>query len=300
MFKKIVVLALFCSFSAFAQSPKYYVDETGVYLSDFNTEELTKMFADLAYDKYIDLPDEEYPRIFVKNIPSDFAEQQDRTERNRIFMKMLIPLILKVNEEIAEEREVFEALAFDFEQNKDFDEADMYYIDELAKKYDAFTPYKDTRKYINLLAQLRKKIDIVPPSLLLASAAIHTDWGTSRVAIKANNLYKMRVWFEEEGLEPLEDKEDGFKYKIYPSLEESIKDYALKLNSNINYEAFRNARHLSRKRHNVLYGKRMDWSFILDSNLHNYAGLLDYTLTYYKLYHIDRAKLEEAYKFEEK
>ena len=109
----------------------------------------------------------------------------------------------------------------------------------------------------------------------------------------------MRVWFEEDGLEPLEDKEDGYKYKIYSSLEDSIRDYVLKINSNINYASFRDARAVSRRRGSELYGKRMDWGLVLDSNLQNYGGLLDYTLTYYKLYHIDRAKLEEEYKLEE-
>ena len=293
-------LFMMICFQAFAQMPKFNVDETGVYLLDFKTDELNKMFEELYYDKYIGLPEEEYPRIFVKNIPSDFAEIESETERNRMFMKILIPLVLKINEEVLEEREIVDALYYDFEQNKDVDEADIYYIEELAKKYDVTTPLKDTRRYVKLLHELFKKVDAVPPSLLVAAAAIYTNWGTSRIVQKANNLYKIKVWFEEEGLEPVEDKADGYKYKIYPSLEASIRDYVLKINSNVNYESFRDARSVSRKRGSVLYGKRMDWAMILDNNLHNYGGLLDYTLTYYKLYHIDRAHLEEKYQFEEK
>lgn len=298
--KKWLVLFVIICFQAFAETPKFNVDETGVYLVDFKTAELNKMFEELYYDKYIDLPEEEYPRIFVKNIPSDFASVESETERNRMFMKILIPLTLKINDEILEEREIVDALYYDFEQNKDFDEADMYYIEKLAEKYDVATPFKDTRRYMRLLAELKKKIDAVPPSLLVAAAAIYTNWGTSRIALKANNLYKTKVWFDEEGLEPAEDKADGYKYKIYPSLEDSIRDYALKLNSNVNYASFREARLVSRQRGSVLYGKRMDWAMILDSNLHNFGGLLDYTLTYYKLYHIDCAHLEEKYSFEEK
>lgn len=293
----VLFLFLFFSFSGFCETPKFNVDETGVYLVDFKTDELNKMFEELYYDEYIDLPDEEYPRIFVKNIPSDFASIKSETERNRLFMKILIPIVLKVNDEVLEEREIVDALLYDFEENKDFDEADVYYIEQLAKKYDVTTPFKDTRRYMKLIAELVKKVDAVPPSLLVAAAAIYTNWGTSRIALQANNLYKTKVWFEEPGLEPLEDKADGYKYKIYPSLEASVRDYVLKLNSNVNYESFRGARLVSRKRGSVLYGKRMDWAVILDSNLHNFGGLLDYTLTYYKLYHIDRAHLEDKYSF---
>lgn len=298
--KRWLVVFMFFGFCTHAETPKFNVEETGVYLSDYNTSKLENMFEELAYDTYIDLPDGEYPRIFVKNIPSDFAAQTNETERNRLFMKILIPIVLKINEEVLEERDAVDALLYDFEQHKDFDEADMYYIDELAKKYDVTTHFKDTRRYIKLLFELKKKVDSVPPSILVASAAIYTNWGTSRIAIQANNLYKIKVWFEEEGLEPVEDKEDGYKYKIYPSLEACVRDYVLKLNSNINYVPFREARAISRARGSKLYGKRMDWGLISDSNLRNFGGLLDYTLTYYKLYHIDRARLEDNYQFEDK
>ncbi len=301
MFKKSLIFFTLFAFKVFSAQEQYFVDNTGIYLVDYDTKNLTQMFDELYYDSYINPPGNEYPRIFLKNIPHDFALQKDKTERNRIFMKILIPLILKINEEILDERETLDALKYDFEQNKDFDKADRYYIDKLAEKYDVVTPYKDTRKYIRLLTELEKRIDIIPPSIMLASAAIYTDWGTSRIAVQANNLYKIKVWFEEEGLEPIEDKEDGYKYKIYPSLESSIRDYALKINSNVNYQMFRDVRAMFRQKveHMPLYGKRMDWGMILDSDLQNFAGLLDYTLTYYKLYNIDEATLEGQYKLGE-
>ncbi len=301
MFKKSLIFFTLFAFKVFSAQEQYFVDNTGIYLVDYDTKNLIQMFDELYYDSYINPPGNEYPRIFLKNIPHDFALQKDKTERNRIFMKILIPLILKINEEILDERETLDALKYDFEQNKDFDKADRYYIDKLAEKYDVVTPYKDTRKYIRLLTELEKRIDIIPPSIMLASAAIYTDWGTSRIAVQANNLYKIKVWFEEEGLEPIEDKEDGYKYKIYPSLESSIRDYALKINSNVNYQMFRDVRAMFRQKveHMPLYGKRMDWGMILDSDLQNFAGLLDYTLTYYKLYNIDEATLEGQYKLGE-
>ena len=236
---RLLFFALFLLFSPLsAQSEEIRIDKTGAYLSGYDTASLKKMFSDLAYEKYIDLPDGEYPRIFVQNLPSDFGEFEDTTERNRVFMQILVPLILKVNDEILEEREIVEALSYDFEQNKDFDEADMYYIEELAKKYDISTPFKDTRRYIKLLAELKKKVDIVPPSILVASAAVRTNWGTSRVALLANNLFKQRVWFEEDGLTPVGDEDEGYKYKIYDSLEASIKDYVFKYNIIVIFKIF--------------------------------------------------------------
>ena len=297
--KRFLICFLLILLSLPATAKQFYVSDSGLYLKDYKTDELKKMFADAAYDDYIDLPDNEYPRIFVQNLPSDFALQEDRTLRNRFFMQILMPLILKANDEVLKEREIVDALSYGFEQNKDFDEASVFYLEELAKKYDVTTPFKDTRRYITLLDELKVKVDTVPPSLLMAAAAIRTDWGTSRIAIKANNLYKQRIWYQNEGLEPLEDKDGGYRYKIYSNLEESVKDYILKLNSDINFDTFRVARAVSRKRGSDLYGKRMAFSFVLASNLKNYAGLLDYTLTYYKMYYFDEAKLEKTYTFED-
>ena len=295
----ILLFSLIFSFAAYAQTPSFRADETGVYLRDYNTTELRKMFEDLGYDSYINLPDNEYPRVFVQNIPADFASFEDTSERNRVFMQMLIPLILKVNAEVLEERDMLDAISYHFELNKDVDDADMYFLDRLAQKYDAVSHFKDTRKYMQLLSVLKPKIDAVPPSIILAVAAIRTNWGTSRIALKANNLFKQRIWYQDEGLEPLEDKQEGYRYQIFDSLEDSIREYVLKLNSNINYSTFRDARAVSRKRGSVLYGKRFDFGLLFDSNLQNYAGLVDYTLTYYKLHLLDDAHLEPPYQFEE-
>ena len=173
----------------------------------------------------------------------------------------------------------------------------VYYIEEFAKKYDVVTPFKDTRRHMKLLEELLRRVDIVPPSILIASAAIHTDWGTSRVALEGNNLYQAREWYTQEGLVPEDEPEEPYRYKIYPSLEASVRDYVLKVNTNLNYAQFWDFRKETRRRDQTLYGHHSDWAFLLDSNLTNYAGLLDYTLSYYKFYHIDESELESVYEF---
>ena len=277
---------------------KIAIDSSGAYLSDFSTAELTDMFHYLQYDEYIKIPGNIYPRIFVKNIPYDFAVAfKNQTERNRMFIQILVPLVLKVNDEVLIEREDLDAIAYSFEQNKDFGEMEMDYLERMAKKYDVATPFKDTRRYIKILTELKRRIDIVPPSILVAAAAIYTNWGTSRIAIQGNNLYKARDWYTTEGIKPIGEDDDSYRYHIYSSLEEAVRAYVLYINSHIKYHQFWNTRQESRRRGSVIYGKRMDWTFILDNNLINYAGLLDYTLTYYKFFYLDEAKLENEYEF---
>ena len=278
---------------------KMAIDNSGAYLSDFSTAELIDMFRYLEYDEYIKVPGNVYPRIFVKNIPYDFAAFENQTERNRLFIQILMPLVLKVNNEILEERAYLDAVAYSFEQNHDFGEAETYYLELLAEKYDVTTPFKDTRRHMKLLKELMRRVDIVPPSILIAAAAVYTNWGTSRIAVQGNNLYKARDWYTNEGLKPIGEDDDSYRYHIYPSLEDSVRAYILRINSHIKYQQFWNSRKESRRRGSIVYGKRMDWTFVLDNNLRNYAGLLDYTLTYYKFFFLDEATLEEEYEFED-
>ena len=152
-----------------------------------------------------------------------------------------------------------------------------------------------------LLEELILRADGIPPSILVSAAAIYTDWGTSRLAIEANNLYKARNWYSKKGLEPQSDDKD-YRYKIYNSLEDSIRDYILRVNQNINFKAFWQTRMYARKKQkksgDTILGKRLDWAFVLDNNLRNYAGLLDYTLTYYRMHFLDRAEMDKEYDLE--
>ena len=65
-------------------------------------------------------------------------------------------------------------------------------------------------------------------------------------------------------------------------------DFALKLNSSIDYQEFRNARRNLRQRNQTLSGRFLSPYLIFASALPNFAGLLDYTITFYRLEDIDR------------
>ena len=282
-----------------AKEPLINFEKQGVFLSDFSTAELEEFYKDADYQKYIEPEGNAYPRIFVRNLPFDYAAYANLTERNRLFIKILMPLVLKINNEVLEDRADLEALKYGRADTPDFDATECGILEEFSKKYDVFTPFEDTRRCAKMLDELLQKADIVPPSILIAAAAIYTDWGTSRVAVEGNNLYQARNWYSDEGLVSTEEPNEPYRFKIYPSLEESIREYVLKINSHVNYKQFRDARAVSHKFSEVMYGKRLDWAFVLDNNLQNYAGLLDYTLTFYRLQSLDEAELEPEYDFKD-
>ena len=158
-----------------------------------------------------------------------------------------------------------------FEDDHDFQKEDKYYLEQMAKKYDVSTPFKDTRRYTLLLNELIRRVDVVPPSILVGVAAIATDWGTSRIAVLGNNLYKAREWYTDKGLVPIGEDDNSYRYVMYPSLESSMRAFAIKANSNINFEQFWNSRAESRRRGSVIYGND---AYMADSVYFNLCAIL--------------------------
>lgn len=94
-----------------------------------------------------------------------------------------------------------------------------------------------------ILQSLLKRIDIIPPSLVLAQAAIESGWGTSRFAKNANNLFGQWCFSKGCGLIP-KARTTGKAHEVakFDSVNESIRSYLKNLNSFHRYEKFRTLR----------------------------------------------------------
>ena len=276
----------------FATETKIDIRYDGIYLDHINLAQLEKVYKDYRYLDYLYMPEWKYPPIFLMSLPTDFQTVTDSQKRNKLFLQMMIPLALKINQEITFERWDIEAVSKAYQEAKKLTTAQIKFLEEKAEKYDIFTRLKDDSRYEYILTELKEKVDIIPPSLLIGIAAIETNWGTNRPARLGNSLYRDLVWHTDEGLEPLDEKEDKtYRYKIFPSLYESMKSKALKINSSINYQMFRFGRAQIRYREVPMLGRDVAYNFLQDSNLQNYAGILDYTITFYELSNIDEAEL---------
>lgn len=293
MIKKLLtyLLALLLTGTAAAKE-KIDFRYDGIYLDGITLPQLEQLYADYGYRDYIYMPDWKYPPIFMMSLPKDFEKITDTQKRNKLFLQMMVPLALKVNQEIEAERRELEQLVKEFNDRHDLSPEQIKTIEDLAVKYDIFTRLKGERRYALILGQLKEKVDIVPPSILIAAAAIETNWGTNRPVRLANSLYRDLVWHTDEGLEPLDETEDrSYRYKIFPNLYESMSGHALKINSGINYEQFRTLRAMIRSKEIPVLGRNIAHSMYFDSNLQNFAGILDYTITFYELTNIDEAEL---------
>lgn len=291
LFRLFLPLLLLAAANATAKT-EIDIRPDGLYLTDITVAQLEKQYEQYDYKDYIYMPDWVYPPIFLTNLPTDFAKITDVNRRNKLFLQIIGPLALKLSDELRQERLTVRELRAAFLTGADLTPEQEKFIEEKAAQYDIFTRMTGRRRYDILLKRLELKVNIVPPSLLMAAAAIESDWGANRIVREGNSLYKELDWYTNQGLTPQDDQQDpSYRYKTFPSLYDSMKSYALRLNSNVNYEQMRLYRAEIEYREKPVTGRALAHTLLFASNLKNFAGLLDYTITFYELANFDEAEL---------
>lgn len=200
------------------------------------TDGLQAFFQALNYD-WTQL-EKGVPPLILENIPDDIKDSATKVKKRTFFMGLL-PMALLANQEIAAEREEIQQILQRHEK-RESDESDQERIEEISKRYGLRgRPMIDHRARSRLL----QRVDIVPPSLVLAQAANESAWGTSRFARLGNNLFGEWTYSPGTGIVPA-GRPPGETYEVrkFSSLYESIRSYMNNLNRNGAYHKFREVR----------------------------------------------------------
>ena len=96
---------------------------------------------------------------------------------------------------------------------------------------------------------LARRLDAIPPSLILAQAANESAWGTSRFARSGNNLFGQWCFSQGCGLVP-ENRVAGASHEVasFQSPYQSVRSYIQNLNRHPAYQTLRNTREQIRRR----------------------------------------------------
>ncbi len=185
-------------------------------------------------------------------LPQEIKMIESTTKRKEFFIQIILPLILKENNNIKLDRKRLFSI---INKNNNSSLEKKW----LLKKYKQYgIPSKD-------LSVLKIRMDEIPVSLALAQAAKETGWGTSRFAQEGNALFGQWTW-SGEGLKPKDsDKNQGHKVMKFNVLQASVRAYQRNLNTHSSYKAFREVRAKLRDQ-----GKDLD-SLILVNYLNEYA-----------------------------
>ncbi|RUA04291.1 MAG: hypothetical protein DSY43_06680 [Gammaproteobacteria bacterium] len=171
------------------------------------------------------------------NTPN-FSEIKNVKQMKIAFFNYLLPMVEKENQKINTVRSLIKSNRLSQSQLKKI--AKKYYLKKIDK------------------AALLEKVDTIPASLVLAQAAIESNWGRSRFSKYWNNYFGIWCFTKGCGIVP-KNRNEGAKHEImnFSSTHKSIKYYILNLNRSHHYQLLRQIRSYKRKHNLKLTGKSL-------------------------------------------
>lgn len=171
------------------------------------------------------------PRLFADALPPDFNSLTEVDKLKQTFFQMVLPLTLKVNEEILADRHQLLLIEKRMAAGRALSSDQQQWLAELAARYDA-SP--------DDVSELLHRVDVISPSLAIAQSAEESGWGRSRFALKGNALFGQKTWDKGLGIVPRKRDDDGrYEVRVFPSLLDSVRSYANNLNGHPAYDEFR-------------------------------------------------------------
>lgn len=198
----------------------------------FTVSKLRDRFEAVSFDlEAVREGEQPVPRLYTTRLPRDFKTLARADDIKRTFIQTVLPLALKVNEEILAERHRLLLLDKKIITGHSLSKQERDWLSELAARYDVSA---------DNVSELLRRVDIISPALALAQSAEESGWGRSRFAMKGNALFGQRSWTEGTGIVPHE-REQGGRYEVraFGSLLDSVRSYARNLNRHPAYEDFR-------------------------------------------------------------
>lgn len=178
----------------------------------------------------------------------NFEQIKDSQQRKTIFFNYLEPIIEQENNKILLIRNLLKNDKFSPIQLK-----------KLAKKYRLKNPDKHA---------LLRVIDMVPTSLVLAQAAIESNWGRSRFARRGHNYFGIWCFRSGCGIVPKKRHKDAtHEVATFSSIAKSVEYYLLNINRNSAYLTLRKIRSHKRDNREPITG------YGLAEGLDNYAQI---------------------------
>ena len=218
----------------------------------YTTAEINALFTEVKYDLKEVRDTKLVKPIDIGLLPHEIKNIANTKKRKEMFIKIVLPLIVKENTKIRIDRK---RLFMILSKNSNTDIEKKW----LEKKYKQYGVRQ------NDLSTLKVRMDEIPNSLAIAQAAKETGWGTSRFALKGNALFGQWTW-SGDGLKP-KNAEKGEEHKVmkFHSLQLSVRAYLRNLNTHSSYKNLRKARTQLRNRE-----KTLD-SMVLSNHLDKYA-----------------------------
>lgn len=212
---------------------------------------LLKLYERSSYDlAAIRSGERDVPRLFLTRLPTDFDTLDKVGPRKRAFLRVVLPLVLRVNVEIGIVRTRMEALLERLKAGEILRPLDRRWLISIAQRYgviDSSEVYQAAAPLEQMLddrarRKLLRRVDGVPVPLALAQAIVESGWGRSRFAMEGNALYGQWTWDKSQGIAPAGAPDAAHAVRAFDSLVHSVRGYMHNLNTHPAYGEFRAAR----------------------------------------------------------
>ena len=186
------------------------------------------------------------PRLFLASLPHDMASLPEVKVRKDLFIKTVLPLVLQVNDEILADRQRLWSIRHAALMDLHVRAEDRLWLRVKTEQYGLEDD--DMEGLLN-------RMDVIPPSLAVAQAAEESGWGTSRFVREGNALFGQYAFSEDGVLIPIRrDQDKSHAIKSFATLADSVRAYALNLNTHLAYARFRENRSKLRQKGQPLNG----------------------------------------------
>jgi Bax protein len=177
-------------------------------------------------------------REFFNHIPKKMNEINTVDKKN-IFISILLPIALRGNELVLEEREFIK----DAISSNDLSQIEYFSKRYKIKDYKKINFAKLSVKQVEeIKSKLLIKVNKIPISMILAQAIIESGWGSSRFAKEGNALFGEWTWQKGVGIKPQEKLDANYSVKNFSNISASLNSYILNLNRHEAYNEMRNYR----------------------------------------------------------
>lgn len=176
----------------------------------------------------------------------DFSAINQTPERKQLFIETLRPLIEQKNILLQNTRDRLTEISAILKNGDQLDYSQTEQLNRLREDYGVSK--EDVPDDRNAIAILLLRVDVIPPAMVLAQAAIESGWGTSRFAEEANNLFGQWCYIPGCGIVP-ERRAASAKHEVrkFDSVEDALNAYYRNINT---HNAYRNLRDLRAKLRN--------------------------------------------------
>ena len=185
------------------------------------------------------------PQVFAANVPAHMAELPVK-EKISTFIRLLLPNVVKVNEDIEGVRAEVIVLHKKSAGGAALTDAETKWLVALGQDYGL-----DAHDFEELL----KRVDSVPVSMVLAQGIDESGWGTSRFAVEGNAFYGQHL--ASTGGKYMTSSSGNVKVAAFDNIYHSTASYIHNLNATRAYASFRDTRHKLRQENQAITGHQM-------------------------------------------